>query len=191
MASIAPPIATLLIGPGRELKAPTPADTASVTAVKAGSKAINKSAPNAPIFPLSIASLSLYSSAFCANAVVILTDSLSIASPPMLSIGIISAPDLPKYFKANAVFATPSGICLNLLAISSITESAALSFPFESVTFIPNALKAATCCLLPTLASSIDLLSLTIALATESISVPLVDAAFLKRDSDSTLTPVD
>ena len=113
--------ATFLSGAGKALNALTALLTASVTAFSAGSNAINRSAPNAPTLPLSAVSLSLYSSAFCAKAVVIFTDSLSMAWPPMLSIGIMSAPALPKRFTASAAFTGPSAMDLNRLAISSVT----------------------------------------------------------------------
>ena len=49
---------------GMVLNADTPAVTASVAAVSAGSSAMARSAPNTPTFPDSIAILSIYSSAF-------------------------------------------------------------------------------------------------------------------------------
>ena len=150
-----------------------------------------RSIPSALTLPLRIASLSLYSSAFLAKASVILTLSLSIAWPPMLSIGIMSAPLLPNRAIANAVLVTPSGIALNLSAISRVTASALLSLPLASVALIPRAFSASAALPLPVVAASnMPLLSRPRLLATESISVPLVAAAFLNFARASTLTPV-
>ena len=148
-------------------------------------------------FPFSLVMLSLNWSAAAAPSVVKVMPSFLASSviflmpsPPSLSRGIRSVPDLPNICMARAVFPAPSSMVLNLSESFRNTSSVDFSLPVESVTLMPRALNASLASPVPFLVSAMFRPRNLRPVATPSREDPESSAACLRPDRDSTAIPV-